>query len=337
MKYTAAMLASALLTPLALAQPLIRPNGATATSEFSSLYVIANAINGSGLPANFTVSDAHANYAVNNHWTTRAGETIGQSATFTFTQPQTLAGFHMWAHRSNNIAANPHYAVTRFDLVFRDGSGNIISTLTNLTGQPNVATAQTTSFDVISGVRSVQFIVRATANNNSSPYTGLAEVAFGPCIPPIATLSPDALTCPGGDVTLTVQFGGSGLRTFAWEALDADNNVIPLVDGPIPGFSAVLSGTAAQTLVISGVDAATAAALRFRCVISNPCGSQASEPASITLCNLDFNCDNFVDFFDFDDFVTAFENGDMRADINGDLFLDFFDYDDFVFGFEAGC
>ena len=337
MKYTAVTLACALLTPLAFAQPLIRPDGATATSEFNSNYLIINAINGSGLPANFTVSSPHADYAVRNHWTTRAGETIGQSATFTFTQPQTLGAFHMWAHRSNVIASNPHYAVTLFDLVFRDGSGNIISSLSNLTGQPNIAIAQTTTFDVISGVRSVQFIVRATANNNSSPYTGLAEVAFGPCIPPSADLGDSALTCPGGDVNLTVQFGGSGARTFAWEALDPDNNVIPLVDGPIPGFSAVLSGTASQTLVVSGIDANTAANLRFRCVISNPCGTVASTPASITLCNLDFNCDNFVDFFDFDDFVSAFENGDMRADINGDLFLDFFDYDDFVFGFEAGC
>jgi hypothetical protein len=54
-------------------------------------------------------------------------------------------------------------------------------------------------------------------------------------------------------------------------------------------------------------------------------------------CPVDFNNDGFVDFFDYDEFVTAFEAGDPAADFNGDGFLDFFDYDDFVAGFEAGC
>ena len=166
---------------------LIRPTSATATSEFSGSYVIANAINGSGLPADFGPGDSHATYTTNNHWTTRANQTIGQSATFLFDTPQDLAIFYMWAHRSNNIATNPHYAVTRFDLVFRDSASNELATLTDLVGVPNVLTAQQYDFPVVSGVSSVQFIVRATANNNSSPYTGLAEVAFG--IPAPGTLA----------------------------------------------------------------------------------------------------------------------------------------------------
>ena len=50
----------------------------------------------------------------------------------------------------------------------------------------------------------------------------------------------------------------------------------------------------------------------------------------------DFNGDGFVDFFDFNDFVTAFENGDPSADFNHDCFLDFFDFNDFVTAFENG-
>jgi hypothetical protein len=54
----------------------------------------------------------------------------------------------------------------------------------------------------------------------------------------------------------------------------------------------------------------------------------------------DFNGDNFVDFFDYDDYVACFENGcgdgGLGADFNDDGFVDFFDYDDFVFAFE-GC
>jgi hypothetical protein len=55
------------------------------------------------------------------------------------------------------------------------------------------------------------------------------------------------------------------------------------------------------------------------------------------VCRADFNGDGFLDFFDYADFVAAFESGDPRADLNGDGFLDFFDYDDFVAAFESGC
>jgi hypothetical protein len=58
-------------------------------------------------------------------------------------------------------------------------------------------------------------------------------------------------------------------------------------------------------------------------------------------CPADFNGDNFLDFFDYDDYVNCFETGTCppgkTADFNGDDFVDFFDYDDFVQAFEAGC
>jgi hypothetical protein len=54
-------------------------------------------------------------------------------------------------------------------------------------------------------------------------------------------------------------------------------------------------------------------------------------------CAADFNGDGFLDFTDFDDFVTAFEGGLASADFNADGFLDFTDFDDFVNAFEAGC
>ena len=51
----------------------------------------------------------------------------------------------------------------------------------------------------------------------------------------------------------------------------------------------------------------------------------------------DFNFDGFVTFEDFDDFVSAFENGEARADFNQDGFLSFEDFDAFIFRFEAAC
>jgi dienelactone hydrolase len=54
-------------------------------------------------------------------------------------------------------------------------------------------------------------------------------------------------------------------------------------------------------------------------------------------CAADINRDSFLDFFDFDDFVLAFESGASGADFNDDGFVDFFDFDDFVAAFEGGC
>lgn len=65
--------------------------------------------------------------------------------------------------------------------------------------------------------------------------------------------------------------------------------------------------------------------------------SGAEVYAGLGQCPPDFNQDGFLDFFDFSDFVTAFENGDPRADYNKDGFVDFFDFSDYVDAFEAGC
>lgn len=54
-------------------------------------------------------------------------------------------------------------------------------------------------------------------------------------------------------------------------------------------------------------------------------------------CVGDFDGSGFIDFFDYLDFVTAFEEGNASADVNGDAFVDLFDYLDFVEAFETGC
>jgi hypothetical protein len=58
-------------------------------------------------------------------------------------------------------------------------------------------------------------------------------------------------------------------------------------------------------------------------------------------CPADFNGDQFLDFFDYDEYVACFETGicppGKTADFNGDEFTDFFDYDEYVLAFEIGC
>jgi alpha-amylase len=66
-------------------------------------------------------------------------------------------------------------------------------------------------------------------------------------------------------------------------------------------------------------------------------GSARTHAFFVDLCPMDFNEDGFIDFFDYDDFVSAFEQGLPTTDYNGDGFIDFFDYDEFVAAFEQGC
>ena len=54
-------------------------------------------------------------------------------------------------------------------------------------------------------------------------------------------------------------------------------------------------------------------------------------------CAADLNNDGIVDWFDYLDFVTAFETAAPAADFNSDGFIDFFDYSDFVDDFNNPC
>jgi hypothetical protein len=155
-----------------------QPDGATAGSEFSSLYDIGNTRDGSGLPVGFTIFSLHGNYAVNNHWTTKSGALQAGTAwaSFTFNADRTIGTFHLWNHRSNNIASDPGYAVTLFELRMFDANDQLLFVLPNQPALPNTAAAQHFCWAPVAGVRRVDF--KILANNGSPQYTGLAEVAF---------------------------------------------------------------------------------------------------------------------------------------------------------------
>ena len=173
-----------LATGLASAQ-LVRPDTATASSTFSGLYDIGNAIDGSGLPPDFTLNDTHAAYVGNNHWTTSNGAIAAgtANASFFFNTPQTIAQFHLWNHQSNGVASNGFYAVTQFDLRFFDAANNLLGEVLDVVavGGVGVNTVQSFGLPTFNNVSSVFFRIDA----NSAPlthtgvnYTGVAEVAF---------------------------------------------------------------------------------------------------------------------------------------------------------------
>ena len=153
------------------------------------------------------------------------------------------------------------------------------------------------------------------------------NVTAGLSGPPLIESQPVVHANCSGPTTATVV--AAGATSYRWS-----RDGTPLSDGPGLGGS-VVSGSTSATLSIDAF--APQDVGLYTCQVGNGCGSVTSSATPISLCFADFNGDGFMDFFDYDDFVNAFETGDVRADVNGDGFADFFDYDDYVGAFETGC
>jgi hypothetical protein len=76
----------------------------------------------------------------------------------------------------------------------------------------------------------------------------------------------------------------------------------------------------------------------YDCVVTVPdCGTTISEPANLTICSVDYNCDGVLNSQDFFDFLVHFLNNEMQADFNRNGVLNSQDYFDFLTAFFAGC
>jgi hypothetical protein len=161
---------------------VVQPNTATASSFFSSDYVPENTINGSGLQGPVGTLPNHDAYSAagsGNHWTTSAaGNVLDNWIQWGFGSAQTLDTIHLWNHQSNGgLANNSGYDVGNFSLTFLDAGLNTLGTYSGTLAFDSNA-AQSFNFGALSGISFVRFDVNGVQNANT-PYTGLAEVAFG--------------------------------------------------------------------------------------------------------------------------------------------------------------
>jgi hypothetical protein len=155
--------------------------------------------------------------------------------------------------------------------------------------------------------------------------------------------------CAGSFASVfSVAVSNSADLTSQWEvaSLSDPENFTALTDGPntmSDGRVMEIFGTTGQFLGMVPGRFPQASTYLLRCQFLSPCGNATSETVTFSICPADFNCDGFIDFFDYDAFVSCFEGGDcpnfepLSADFNGDNFIDFFDYDAFVTIFESGC
>jgi hypothetical protein len=171
-------------------------------------------------------------------------------------------------------------------------------------------------------------IVIESANGGNAEEDWLnVDAAVGLDGPPQISIQP--IVRANCDGPTTVRVHAIAANTYRWL-----RDGMPITDGPGPAGSTLL-GTGTPTLTILNFGRADVGL--YACSVQNICGTTATANVTVALCFVDFNCDGFLDFFDYDEYVIAFETGDPRADFNGDGFLDFFDYDDFVAAFEVGC
>ncbi len=162
--------------------------------------------------------------------------------------------------------------------------------------------------------------------------SGLLTVLSDGCPWPGISQNPsDAAAC-SGDAQFSIVAAGESPLSYQWR-----KDSVPLTDGTTLNGS-VLSGALTGTLSITGATEGDEGF--YDCVVTNAYGTATSSTAELSVCAGDFNCDGFLDFFDYDAFVECYETevcGGGSADFNGDGFVDFFDYDDYVLAFEVGC
>lgn len=168
---------------------------------------------------------------------------------------------------------------------------------------------------VAGGVNTTAFALARLSNNDvvvgggfttagGASANRVARFSPGAPAPAISTQPLPVVTAPAGSALFAViaQGGfGSGAPTYQWRK---DGVAINTVSNP---------SAATPVLSIAHVEPADLGS--YDCVVTNSCGGigTASNTASLEFaapdCNVDFNGDGFVDGFDYDDYVTAFENG----------------------------
>jgi len=153
-------------------------------------------------------------------------------------------------------------------------------------------------------------------------------------------------TCPTGTVTFTIAASGTA-PTYQWQwqpiagaawvdVIDGPNT--DTVGGPIR-FTASNARTATVTVALESGGGSGMAGSHWenRCIVTNSCGSATSDPATLTICIGDADCDDDADSDDIVAFFTAWDSGEPGGDADADGDTDSDDIVIFFAAWDAGC
>ncbi|MCX5690935.1 MAG: immunoglobulin domain-containing protein, partial [Planctomycetota bacterium] len=168
----------------------------------------------------------------------------------------------------------------------------------------------------------------ATARfNPAAAYSGyrigLSRLGAPTCLTPQISSSPQAqTTCAGQPLTLTLAATGTDPLQFQWYL---DNVTIDAAANPTASTASLV------------LDAYAGERGSYTCTVSNGCGTATTQPAVVSICIGDFNCDGGVDGGDIESFFVIWETGDPAADVNRDGGVDGGDIERFFTRWEQGC
>ncbi len=180
------------------------------------------------------------------------------------------------------------------------------------------------------------------SNACGSVTSNAASVTFANSV--IITQQPsDASACISTPTNFFAGSIGAGPVTYQWQIGDpnAPDGFADLYDGVTYAYDGRL-------VTIQGADSPVlgftcdslsniASTYLVRCVLTAPCSAATTNPAVLTVCPADYDCNGFVNGDDFDFFIEAFYWGNDSADFDRNGFVNGDDFDYFVIAFEAGC
>ncbi|MFZ4575407.1 MAG: GC-type dockerin domain-anchored protein, partial [Phycisphaerales bacterium] len=152
-------------------------------------------------------------------------------------------------------------------------------------------------------------------------------------------------TCAAGPAEFSVTPDGVGPFTYLWqwEPVEAPGLWLNMNEGTNTDFSGLArfaaTGAEAGTLSVAREalpDGSLAVISAVRCVVTDGCSTR-TQPAALTVCPADFNCENGVDGDDVIAFFGLWDAGDPAADFDGQNGVDGDDVIAFFGRWDSGC
>lgn len=148
--------------------------------------------------------------------------------------------------------------------------------------------------------------LRGEFSVSGSDRCTLDNVAFGSFV--LDAQPEGASICPDAIVTLSTSAQGVAPISYKWQYETAPGVYADVPDGAIPYAYGSVTASNPETKELTLQFAATPGApgLRFRCLVSNNCGSAPTDAVRVVPCFADLNCDGTVDDADFVLFLPAY-------------------------------